>query len=74
MMRRYDQFKFVDNTYYALNVSGFRVGGEWGLRDDLSRLNGKPFVTKDFDDGGNLVDEKNCVIQTQSAGWSEKPQ
>jgi len=66
---RYEVFKFVDNVKYALSVTGFRVGPEWGLRDDLSRLNGAPFATYDQDHGGDSVDFKNCAIARGSAGW-----
>ena len=50
-------------------MSGFEANNEWGLRDELSALNGAPFVTSDQNHGDASND---CAASSASAGWLVK--
>jgi hypothetical protein len=62
----YDMFKLSDQTYYALEISGFVEPNPYGLKDELISSHNSKFSTKDTD---NSV---KCATRTsayKNAAW-----
>jgi hypothetical protein len=64
---RYDSFKIMWTTW-AINVSGFVEPNKYGLRDDLSSVNGANFSSKTV-----IFDSTDCPERAlyNSPGWYE---
>ncbi len=66
----YGKFRLTDATKFNLEVSEFESDNRWGLRDDLNRLNGRPFTAPDQNHGDATDD---CASSRETAGWLLAP-
>ncbi len=62
----YKTFKVADDVTYQLDISSFNAVNKFGLRDELSIVNGANFSTKDQDNSGGACADKPSF---NSAGW-----